>query len=87
MSDKNVELERVPSNIALIELPPMNGREVWMLINFLSQAVRALRQAYPHEIIQFLKYAQRRDLVHNPDDLWPDVDIMDETGEVDDIQF
>jgi len=87
MTRKRPRLSRAPSRLLRIPLPPTNGREVWMLINFLSQAVRALRETYPHEIIAFLEHADRHGLVFDPDDLWVDLEIGDETGADNDIPF
>jgi hypothetical protein len=87
MSPPGNQHKPVPSRLVLIELPPMTGREVWLLVNFLSQAVRALRHAYPRAIIDFLKHADHLELVPNPDDLFIDLEIDDETGASTDIPF
>jgi len=78
---------RAPSSVVVLELPPMSGREVWLLVNFLSQAVRALRGTYARSIFDFLKNADRNDLEPNVDDLFVDLDIDDETGASGDIPF
>lgn len=81
------EHNRAPSSLVALELPPMSGREVWLLINFLSQAVRALRGSYARPIVDFLQHADRGELEPNVDDLFVDLDIDDETGATDDIPF